>query len=201
MKKGAKLDGDFYLRGDVVRIAKELLGKSLVTQFQGKRTSGMIVETEAYCGTDDRACHANNGRRTARNDVMYGPGGHAYVYLCYGLHHLFNVVTNREGRADAVLIRALVPLERIDVMLRRRKMKELQPRLASGPGALTEALGIRVKHNRTDLSGASIWIEDCGIEFGKNEIWAGPRVGVSYAGEHSLRPWRFCVKTKDGVIK
>ncbi|MDR0532385.1 MAG: DNA-3-methyladenine glycosylase [Verrucomicrobiales bacterium] len=189
--KNRVLPRDFYLRDDVTLIAKELLGKVLVTQFNGTPTAGKIVETEAYCGRDDRACHANNGRRTKRNEVMYGEGGHAYVYLCYGLHHLFNVVTNRKEIADAVLIRALEPLDGIETMLRRRKMPQLASRLSAGPATLTEALAISVKHNAFDLLDSAIRIEDRGVKVANDEILASPRIGVHYAGEDALRPWRF----------
>ena len=188
------LPRDFYLRDDVTLIAKELLGKILVTKFNGTLTTGKIVETEAYCGTNDRACHANNGRRTKRNEAMYGLGGHAYVYLCYGLHHLFNVVTNSEGQADAVLIRAIEPLDGIDTMLRRRQMSRLAPRLSAGPATLTQALAISVKHNTFDLLTSDIRIEDHRIKIANNEIISSPRIGVAYAGEDALRPWRFRLK-------
>lgn len=188
------LPRSFYSRDDVVRISKDLLGKVLVSRFEGVLTAGKIVETEAYCGRDDRACHANNGRRTQRNEVMYGEGGHAYVYLCYGLHHLFNVVTNRAGTADAVLVRALEPLDGIETMLRRRGMPRLAPRLSAGPATLTEALGIGVRHNAFDLRGDAIWIEDRGIDLRPREIIASPRVGIDYAGKDALRPWRFRIR-------
>jgi DNA-3-methyladenine glycosylase len=167
------------------------LGKVLVTNFNGTLTAGKIVETEAYCGRDDRACHANNGRRTKRNEVMYGEGGHAYVYLCYGLHHLFNVVTNCREKADAVLIRAVEPLDGIETMLRRRKMSQLARRLSAGPATLTEALAISVKHNAFDLLDSAIRIEDRNIKVANGEILASPRIGVHYAGEDAARPWRF----------
>jgi DNA-3-methyladenine glycosylase len=185
------LPRDFYLRDDVTLIAKELLGKVLSTRFNGTLTAGKIVETEAYCGRNDRACHANDGRRTKRNEVMYGAGGHAYVYLCYGLHHLFNVVTNRQEKADAVLIRALEPLDGVETMLHRRKMSRLAPRLSAGPATLTGALGISVKHNAFDLLDSAIRIEYRGFKVANREILASPRVGVQYAGAHALRPWRF----------
>ncbi|MDR1305219.1 MAG: DNA-3-methyladenine glycosylase [Verrucomicrobiales bacterium] len=187
------LPREFYLRDDVTLIARELLGKVLVTRCRGALTAGQIVETEAYRGIDDRACHANNGRRTKRNEAMYGAGGHAYVYLCYGLHHLFNVVTNVSGRADAVLIRAIEPLDGLDVMLRRRGMAQLAPRLTAGPATLTMALGITVRHNGSGLCSPPLWIEDRGFVFADRDILASPRVGVAYAGPDALRPWRFRV--------
>ncbi|MDR2463559.1 MAG: DNA-3-methyladenine glycosylase [Verrucomicrobiales bacterium] len=188
------LPREFYLRDDVTRIARELLGKILITNFNGALTAGKIVETEAYRGIDDRACHANNGRRTKRNEVMYGEGGRAYIYLCYGLHHLFNIVTNSAECADAVLVRALEPLDGIGVMLSRRKMKKPEPRLTAGPASLTVALGISVRHNGSDLLAPPIRVGECGVKVAERDILASPRVGVGYAGEDARRPWRFRVK-------
>lgn len=186
----------YYERFDVTLIAKELLGKVIATGRGRTLTSGVIVETEAYAGKGDRACHASDGKRTRRNEVMYGPGGHAYVYLCYGIHHLLNVVTNREGEADAVLIRALEPLEGLDRMLMRRQMDKLDRRLTSGPGCLTPSLAISIRDNRTCFfaSGARIRIEDAGITVSAGQIESGPRIGVGYAGEDAARPWRFWVR-------
>ncbi|MDZ7772382.1 MAG: DNA-3-methyladenine glycosylase [Balneolaceae bacterium] len=186
-----KLERAFYLRDDVVQISREMLGKVLYTRFDGELTSGIITETEAYRGHDDKACHANDGRRTDRTEVMYRRGGTAYVYLCYGIHHLFNVVTNREETADAVLVRAVRPLEGKERMLRRREREEVEPALTAGPGRLTQALGISVDHYGTDLLGDTIWIEDRGLNTGSAGVASGPRVGVDYAGEHAKRPWRF----------
>ncbi|MDR1191107.1 MAG: DNA-3-methyladenine glycosylase [Verrucomicrobiales bacterium] len=188
------LPREFYLRDDVTRIARELLGKTLVTDFRGSLTAGRIVETEAYCGVNDRACHANNGRRTKRNEVMYGAGGYAYVYLCYGLHHLFNVVTNVSGRADAVLVRAVEPLDGLAAMLRRRRMSASAPRLTAGPATLTMALGITTRHNGSDLLASRIRVEERGFTVADGDILATPRVGVAYAGDDAVRPWRFRLK-------
>ncbi len=184
-----KLKRSFYLRDDVVAIARELLGKVLVTRFAEQTTSGVICETEAYAGPIDRASHAYGGRRTARNEVMYARGGTAYVYLCYGIHHLFNVVTHSAGTPHAVLIRAIHPLEGIDLMRERRGGTA---RLSTGgPGTLTQALGIRTTHNGTDLLSDLIWIEDRSIAVPERSIIAGPRIGVDYAGEDALLPYRF----------
>ncbi|NJL18864.1 MAG: DNA-3-methyladenine glycosylase [Bdellovibrionaceae bacterium] len=187
-----KLPRDFYERGDVVAVARDLLGKLLCTRRRGVLTAGRIVEVEAYAGKDDRACHAHGGRRTMRNQVMYGPGGHAYVYLCYGLHVMFNVVTNREGRADAVLVRALEPVAGGEVMRRRRKLGKDRGNLTSGPGVLTQAMGLTLRDNRADLLGDTVWIEDCGLRV--EEIACGTRIGVDYAGVDAIRPWRFWIK-------
>jgi DNA-3-methyladenine glycosylase len=184
----------FYQRENVVEIARELLGKLLVTDIDGVFTSGIIVETEAYHGLKDKACHAYNGRRTPRTEVMYKAGGLAYVYLCYGIHSLFNIVTNHEGLADAVLVRAIEPMEGVEHMLRRRKMTVVEPKLTAGPGAMSEALGIKTVLTGTDLGGSKIWLEDRGVEYKQDEIVAGTRVGVAYAKEDALLPWRFSLK-------
>ena len=193
-----KLDRSFYLSDDVVQVARDLLGKVLVTNINGIITAGKIVETEAYCGRGDKACHAN-GKRTARTEVMYGVGGYAYVYLCYGIHHLINVVTNKEGQADAVLIRALEPLKGLDEMkLRRGNTKS---KLASGPGTLSQAMGIHVKMTGTDLLGDQIWISPGNEINPTKEIVSGTRIGVDYAEEDALRPWRFIIKDDKYVSK
>ena len=189
-----KLTRDFYTRPDVALISQELLGKYLFTKIGGHVTAGMIVETEAYCGRNDKACHANNNKRTPRTEVMYAEGGHAYLYLCYGIHHLFNIVTNVEGTADAVLIRALEPVEGIDWMLLRRNMMLPKPALTAGPGSMSAALGITTKHYGHDLLGDTIWVEDRGIAVAQHHIIASPRVGVAYAGDDALRPWRYRIK-------
>ena len=189
-----KLDYDFYNRRDVVKIARQLLGKILVTNLDGITTSGRIVETEAYNGITDRASHAWNGRRTARNEVMYGEAGAAYVYLCYGIHHLFNVVTNNRDIPHAVLIRAIEPLQGIDMMLQRSGKMKMDHTLGSGPGNLSKALGIITAHSGTDLLSDKIFIADDGYTFPNNRIIATPRIGVDYAGDDALLPYRFIVK-------
>lgn len=186
-----KLPREFYVRPDVVQIAKELLGKFLLSRIQDSVTGGMIMETEAYAGPEDRASHAYNNRLSTRTEIMYHSGGVAYVYLCYGIHHLFNIVTNIEGIPHAVLIRAIDPSDGIDLMLRRRHMKKVAPNLSSGPGTLTQALGIQTSLTGTDLTGNQIWLEDRGIVVSENQITASPRVGVSYAGKDANKPWRF----------
>jgi len=196
-----KLPLEFYTRPDVVQIAQELLGKVLVTQVEGQLTEGIIVETEAYSGRNDKACHANDGLRTARTEIMYGQGGVSYVYLCYGIHHLFNIVTNVEGLADAVLIRAVEPLTGMDLMLQRRKMAEPAYRLTAGPGSMSKALGITTTHYGLSLSGDTIWLEDRGIEIVESNIVTGIRVGVDYAGEHAKYHWRFSIKGNKWVSK
>jgi DNA-3-methyladenine glycosylase len=195
-----KLDISWYLGESVEEMAHGLLGKYLCTNIDGHIVKGMIVETEAYCGRDDKACHANNNRRTRRNEVMYATGGHAYVYLCYGMHYLFNVVTNREGYADAVLIRAIEPVQGIEQMMVRRNMTKPDKRLTSGPGTMSQAMGISLKHYGQKLTGDEIWIEN-GQKIQENQVGVTTRVGVQYAGEDALKLWRFYVKDNGWVSK
>ena len=190
----AKLKRSYYHQEDVVAVARDLLGKQICTRIGGKVTCGIITETEAYAGPADRASHAFGGRRTARNEVMYGKGGMSYVYLCYGLHHLFNVVTNKSEVPHAVLIRAIKPTVGIDTMLKRRKQKALAKNTAAGPGTVSQALGITTKLNGEDLTGNRIWLEETGIKVRDEQVVAGPRIGVDYAGEHAKWPYRFILK-------
>lgn len=197
-----RLPESFYTRGDVVKISRELLGKRLVTCIGKRLTAGIIVETEAYAGESDRASHAWGGRRTGRTEVMYGRGGHAYVYLCYGIHHLFNVVANRHETPHAILVRALEPVTGIETMLKRCRKKKLDHTLTSGPGNLSKALGITTEYTGEDLvSGSHIWIEDGGKRLPAREIIATTRVGVDYAGNDALLPYRFLVKDNPWVSK
>lgn len=195
------LKEDFYLRPDVVTIARDLLGKVLFTNIDGQFTSGIITETEAYCGQNDKACHANNGKVTSRNKAMYLHGGHAYVYLCYGIHHLFNVVTNREGVADAVLVRSVAPLDGVEIMTARRGIPPTKPSFTAGPGTFTRALGISLQHNGMLLSGGDIGILDKGFKVSDEAIIAATRIGVDYAGEDAKRLWRFYLKDSVWVSK
>ncbi len=195
------LPESFYTRKDVVEIAKELLGKVLVTTFDGKRTAGMIVETEAYAGTTDKASHAHGGRRTNRTEVMYAYGGVAYVYLCYGIHHLFNVVTNVQDTPHAILIRAIEPLEGVDVMLERRGKEKLHPSLTAGPGAMSTALGIHIRITGQQLQGPQIYIEDRCFSISSKDIIAATRVGVAYAMDDAVLPYRFYIKGNPFVSK
>ena len=186
-----KLPRSFYLRKDVIKVAKDLLGKYLFTNIDGIFTGGIITETEAYSGIIDRASHAFGGRRTARNEVMYAEGGTSYVYLCYGIHSLFNVVTNEKEIPHAVLIRAIHPTHGIEHMLKRRKMPVLKKNLSGGPGTVAVALGIRLDHSKLSLLGKEIWIEDKGIIVRKNEIEISERIGCESAGEAAHYPYRF----------
>lgn len=195
-----KLPRSFYERDDVVKISRELIGKRLCTVIDGVKTSGMIVETEAYNGRTDAACHAYPEVRTKRTETLYGPPGYSYIYLCYGIHHLFNVVTNREGLADAILIRAVEPDEGTSYMLERRNKDMLKPVISNGPGKLSQALGLTTELDQTDLLGDTIWIEQ-GEKGAGMEIEASPRIGVEYAGEDAKLPWRFTLKGSKWVSK
>ncbi len=186
-----KLGRDFYRRADVVQVSRDLLGKVLLTKMNGTVTAGIITETEAYAGASDRASHAYGGRRTARTEIMYAEGGTAYVYLCYGIHHLFNIVTNKKDVPHAALVRAVKPIEGIPLILKRRKKHLLNPKIAGGPGTVSEALGIRTAHTGTDLLGRTIWLEDRGITIKEKDIVTGERVGVDYAGKDAHLPYRF----------
>lgn len=185
---------EFYTRNDVVTIAKDLLGKVIYTNINNKITAGIITETEAYAGITDKASHAYGGRRTNRTEIMYATGGISYVYLCYGIHYLFNVVTNVKNIPHAVLIRGIKPYEGIDTILKRRKSGRLNEKLTIGPGKVSNALAINKTHNATDLRGNTIWIADKGIVIKNEEIYAGKRIGIDYAEEDAMLPYRFEIK-------
>ena len=195
-----KLKSSFYQGKDVVHIARNLLGKELWTNVGGACTSGIIVEAEAYCGATDQACHAFPDKRTSRTEVMYGEGGLAYVYLIYGMYNLFNIVTNTEGKADAVLIRAIEPSTGEEIMKQRRGVNKNTRLLCGGPGRLSQALGIAMAHNRTDLQSGKIWLTDS-INYREKEIVSSKRIGVETAGEAAHYPWRFYVKGNKYVSK
>lgn len=197
------LPKEFYLEEDVVSIARQLLGKILITYIDKKLTAGIITETEAYAGIRDKASHAYNGRRTKRTEVMYAEGGVSYVYLCYGMHPLFNVVTNKKDIPDAVLIRAITPLEGIDTMLKRRKRHTLDLTDFSGPAKVTQAMGIELRHNNAILYKKDvIWIEEkSSITLHDEDIRATPRIGVEYAKEDALLPYRFVLSQHPGYNK
>ena len=188
---GRKIGPEYYLNEDVVFVAKDLLGKVICTNINGRFCSGYISETEAYAGVNDKASHAYGNLRSKRTEVMYHKGGKAYVYLCYGIHKLFNVVTGPIATPHAVLIRGIQPLEGIEIMEKRRKKKLGTKQFSSGPGTLTQALGIGMENNNTDLQGDTIWIEDHQVETRENEISIGPRIGIDYAGEDKDLPYRF----------
>jgi DNA-3-methyladenine glycosylase len=186
-----KLPLSFYRREDVVEIAKDLLGKFLFTKIEGVITGGKIVETESYKGIHDKASHAYGGRFTERTKTLYESGGVTYVYLCYGMHYLLNIVTNKKNFPHGVLIRAIEPIIGFETMLKRRRQEKISFSLTSGPGALTEALGITKNQNQIKLTNSIIWIEDRNLKIEKKQIIESPRVGVDYAEEDAFLPWRF----------
>lgn len=195
-----KLPAIFFEQKNVVKIARELLGKGLFTKIDGVVTGGKIVETEAY-SWKERGCHAFEGRKTSRNEIMFSDGGYAYVYLCYGIHNLFNVVTNTKGTAEAVLIRAVEPVAGLEEMKARRGELKNPYHITSGPGKLTKALGIDRTFNGKYLRDTEVWIEDLGIIVKNKDILASKRIGIDYAGEDANLPWRFTIKDNKWVSK
>lgn len=189
-----KVPLSFYNRKDVVQIAKELLGKIIVTHFDGAITSGRIVETEAYVGIIDKASHSYAGKRTARNEHMYSAGGTAYIYICYGMHQMLNIVTNEKGIPDAVLIRAVEPLKGIDIMLKRTGKKVLDKTLTRGPGNVGKALGIFKHHSGLFLLDKEIYLLDDDFKIANENIGISSRIGLESAGADALLPYRFYVK-------
>jgi DNA-3-methyladenine glycosylase len=177
------------------------LGKYLYTSINSLLTGGYIVETEAYNGVVDRASHAFGNRKTPRTQIMYQEGGIAYIYLCYGIHEMLNVVTSVEGQPHAILIRAVEPTTGIDIMLARKNMTVLKPNITAGPGSVAKAFGIDRKLNGISLDSDTLWIEDKGLNFKDEQIAAVPRIGVTYAGQDALLPYRFYIKGNIYVSK
>ena len=200
--KSQILKRDFYTRADTLRVARELLGKLLVVPVEsGARVSGRVVEVEAYLGAEDRAAHSYGGRRTRRTETMFGVGGTTYVFFVYGMHHQFNVVTGPEGQPHAVLVRAVEPLEGIELMRERRPVSK-ERELTSGPGKLCRALGIDLTFDGEDLTTwGRVWLEETGVKLKPEQIASGPRIGVAYAAEDALKPWRFWVKDNEYVSR
>ncbi|MEO6837375.1 MAG: DNA-3-methyladenine glycosylase [Ginsengibacter sp.] len=189
-----KIPLSFYDRKDVVIIARELLAKIIVTNFSGQITSGKVVETEAYLGFTDKASHAYAGKRTARNEHMYSPAGTAYVYICYGMHTMFNIVTNKENIPDAVLIRAIEPVQGIEIMAQRTQKNIIDPTITRGPGNVGKALEIFKHHSGLFLLEDKIFLLDDNKKITDEEIGISNRIGVESAGKDSLLPYRFYVK-------
>jgi len=189
-----KLPAEFYRKKNVCVVAKALIGKVLVSSFDKMLTAGRIVETEAYNGAIDKASHAWSGRRTNRTEIMYATGGVSYVYLCYGIHHLFNVITNLEDVPHAILIRGIEPLTGIDHMLQRTGKQKPDHSLTRGPGNVSKAMGIYTQHTGIDLQGKELFIVDDGFKVKSSQIIATPRIGVDYAGADALLPYRFILK-------
>ena len=181
---------EFYKREDVCVVAKELLGKYLFTCIDGQITGGMILETEAYAGATDKACHAYNNRRTKRTETMFQEGGISYVYLCYGMHCLLNVVTNKRDTPHAALIRSVQAEIGTTMIQERRKNSST---FLNGPGKVCSGLGITREHNGFSFQSKTVWIEDRGIHFKENQIISTPRIGVDYAEEDAFLPWRYYV--------
>ncbi len=200
-----KLERDFYTRADTITIARDLLGKLLVVpRDSGDRVSGMIVETEAYLGETDRAAHSYGGRRTARNEVTYALGGHVYLFFIYGMYYQLNVVCGEVDSPHVVLIRAIEPVEGIDIMRERRSRKKSEPgavatgsaldkNLTSGPGKLCIAMSIDRSLNGQDLLGNAIWVEDH-RSISESDVGTGKRIGIDYAGQDAEKPLRFWVR-------
>lgn len=187
-----KLGIRYFQTNDTLALGRNLLGKFLVSSIGNVITSGMIIETESYLGSKDKASHAFDNLRTKRNEPMYLPGGHWYVYLCYGIHYLTNIVTHQKDIPEAILIRALKPCDGMDLMKKRRRIDAIN-RLTNGPGSLSQALGI-TKIISGEPIGKSVWIEDRGVIVPDNQIIASPRIGIAYAKEDASLPYRFRVK-------
>ncbi len=193
--RGTKLKPTYYQQKEVVQLAKDLIGKCLVTNLEGSLTWGLITETEAYEGVTDKASHAYNGRRTKRTETMYANGGISYVYLCYGIHALFNVVSNAQDTPHAVLIRSILPLGGLDFIY-KRKGKHIHPlKIGIGPGNVSKCLGIGLQHNALNLYGETIWLERSStFNVPMELIQTGQRIGIDYAEEDALLPYRFWVE-------
>lgn len=194
MTNWQKLPQAFYERADVVSLTRELVGKILITNFNQALTAGRIVEAEAYNGPFDKAAHSYNNRRTKRTEVMFNRGGVAYVYLCYGIHQMFNVVTNVQDIPNAILIRAVEPLVGIEVMLQRFNKTAHSFALTRGPGNVAKAFGLHTSQTGISLESEDLYIADDGFKYDERDIIATTRIGVDYAAEDALLPYRFIVK-------
>jgi DNA-3-methyladenine glycosylase len=197
----AKLPREFYTRANVLLVARQLLGCRLVVPLaSGGRVAGLIVETEAYMGPEDKASHAYGNRRTRRTETMFGTGGTAYVYFIYGMYYQFNVVTGRRDVPHAVLVRGLEPLEGIEQMRERRPVKRDRD-LTSGPGKLCQALGLDRSFDGEDLLGERVWLEAAERKLAPRQIMSGPRIGIDYAEEYKEKPWRFWLRDNPYVSR
>ena len=193
-----KLERSFYER-ETLDIARDLLGKYMIHDTSDGRTSGKIVEVEAYVGSKDAASHAYRDKYTNRTKVMFGPGGHAYVYLIYGIYYCMNVVTNKENYPEAVLIRAIEPIDGIDLMKKRRGTDNLL-NLCSGPGKLCAAMEISKVQNGIDLCGETLYLLS-GETISPECIVTTPRINIDYAKEARNYPWRFIILDNPFVSK
>lgn len=197
----AKLKPEYFQNKDVIFLARDLLGKILFTKKNGEITAGIITETEAYFGEEDKASHAYGGRRTLRTEAMYQPGGYSYIYLCYGIHHLFNIVVSLKNDPKSVLIRSVEPYQGFSVIENRRNRPSSDKSISSGPGSVCKALSIDMTFNRKSLTGEDIWIEDSGLQYRTEDIASSLRIGVAYADEHAQLPLRFYLKNNRYVSK
>ncbi|MEC5174766.1 DNA-3-methyladenine glycosylase [Chryseobacterium nepalense] len=197
----AKLKPEYFQNKDVIFLAQDLLGKILFTKKNGEITAGIISETEAYFGEEDKASHAYGGRRTLRTEAMYQPGGYSYIYLCYGIHHLFNIVVSLKNDPKSVLIRSVEPYQGFSVIENRRNRPSSDKYISSGPGSVCKALGIDMTFNKKPLTGEDIWIEDSGLQYRTEDIASTSRIGVAYADEHAQLPLRFYLKNNRYVSK
>ena len=189
-----KLPLSYYQSENVVGIARDLLGKVLFTRINNELTAGIITETEAYAGVTDKASHAYGGRRTARTEVMFNQGGYSYVYLCYGVHYLFNVVTGPANQPHAILIRGIVPYSGQHFMAQRLGKEKINQRNTNGPGKLSKALSITKSLNGKLLNGTDIWLEDRNIRVKDSGVFISERIGIAYAEEDAKLPYRFIIK-------
>ncbi len=191
--RAIRLPLSFYRNPDVLEVSRALIGKVIVSSIGDQICSGIIVETEAYRAPEDKASHAYDNRCTDRTRVMFYRGGHAYIYLCYGIHHLFNIVTGPRGEAHAVLLRAIEPLEGLQTMRKRRTIEGSDRQLTNGPGKLSEALHLKTKYTGIDMLSAEapFWIEDRSLAPDPSDVQATKRIGVEYSEECADWPWRF----------
>lgn len=189
-----RLQKSYFLGHDVLEIARSLLGKYLFTMKEGQIAGGIISEVEAYKGTADRGSHAYGGRRTRRNEMMYHEGGVIYMYRCYGIHNMLNIVTNEAEVPDAVLVRGIIPTHGEELMLLRSGKRQASVGMATGPGRVTRVLGLTIEDNGRPLDGDVIWLEDRGFDVPIDIITATPRIGIAYAGSDALLPYRFVLR-------
>lgn len=194
------ISSDYYLNDNVLYLAQNLIGKYIFTQIDGQIAGGIITETEAYQGITDKASHAFGGRRTQRNEMMYARGGVIYVYMCYGVHFLLNIVTNQRDIPDAILIRSIFPTHGEELMLKRTGKLRVTPDLAQGPGKVSKCLGISKLHNGISLNSDMVWLENRDLDISPEDIIATPRIGVDYAAEDALRPNRFYLSDYSQLI-
>jgi len=196
-----RLTKEYFHSAPVTELAIDLIGKELHSRINGNYTSGIIVETEAYSGAIDKASHAYRNKRTPRTEIMFGEPGKAYVYLCYGLHHLFNIVVSPSNVADAILVRAIEPVSGISIMSERRD-QPISKNLTSGPAKLSQALGISLAHNNVPLylKTGGVWLEE-GENIDMSRIEKAKRIGVDYAEEDAELLWRFYLKDNKWVSK